>query len=488
MISLFLAFAVFRPPSAPGPIERDFEAYYAAGVTFDVGRDPYSRAIWATEREIPGVTATREEVLPFVGPAASLPVWAALGRLPYRLALAVWTAVLIIAYVIVIGCALRLARAPRDPLVYAIVAATAFAAAPMLSDFALGQSALVAAAGIAVACLAYRRRSPVVAFVATLVAGSFQPNLAPALVARMRSRWDLAVAGTAGLAFGAIGLMSAGGVQGIVMYARRLRAHGEAERFVTIQHTPAAIAYSFGFAPPVAVAIGGAVAILAIVWSIALIRRERLTPTTATLLCCAALPLAIPFFHEHDFVLVVLPILVLALRARGRARAATAVAAVLILVDWFGLAQRHAAQGQILALGAAVAFGVLGLAGDDRRPRWDMAGIVSLAILAAIAVPLGRSHPAPIWPDTLPARYTADPHADMAGVWADEQRAAGLGAVDPIWGILRAFPLAGCVLLGYALIADARDGKRGLSRTASGRANQPLVANLVAVSPARIQS
>ncbi len=470
-LGLLLAFTLFRPAATGGPIERDFEAYYAAGATLDAGGDPYSRAIWTAEARTPGVQSKRTELLPFVGPPATLPFWALLAHAPYPFALALWTLILLCAYLVVLVCALWLTGVPRDPLTCAGAAGVALAAAPMLSDLALGQAALISAAAVAAALVAYRARWLPGAFVATLLAAA-QPNLALALVGRMRSTWDTGVAVLAGLAFAGLALAAGGGLAGAFGYIRRLRAHGDAERFVTIQHTPAAIAFALHATPPIAAAVGIAVAVVAIAATVGVILGERLDATTATLVCCATLPLAAPFFHEHDFVLEVLPVLVLGLRARGRARSLAAAAGVLILVDWFGLAQRHAAQGQILALGFTVAAGFIGLGGMRPRGASQLSGILLLALLAALAAPLGHAHPAPTWPDALPDFYQANPAADASGVWADEQRAAGLNAVDPVWGALRSLPLIGCALLAAALVADARDRRR------RGRPPETLLAGL----------
>ena len=64
-----------RPVGTPGPLLRDFEAYYAAGATWALGGDPYGREVWRVERRVPGVDASHEELLPFVGPPFSLPLW-----------------------------------------------------------------------------------------------------------------------------------------------------------------------------------------------------------------------------------------------------------------------------------------------------------------------------------------------------------------------------------------------------------------------------
>jgi hypothetical protein len=463
---LGLAFTVFRPPSTPGPLERDFEAYYAAGATALSGGDPYGRDVWDAERRVPGVDTRHAELLPFVGPAAFLPFWSLLARLPYSVALVVWSALLLAAMLTIVGVALRLARVPRDPWRYGLAIATAIASAPAIGALALGQAALVAAGGVAAAIAAYGARWAAAAAGATLLA-ALQPNLALVLAARLRSRWDVAIAGGAAAAFACLGLAAGGGAAGFAAYLHRLGAHAAAERFVIIQHTPASVAYSLGVPAMAAAAIGAAVAFTAVAAAVLAIVRERLDATTATLVACALLPLAMPFFHEPDFVLELLPVLVLSLRAQGRARELAAVATVFVLVDWFGLAQRHA-PGQILCLGFAVAFGFIGLrppaAAISRFGRADLTGLLALALLAVAATGPAAAHPAPTWPDRLPAHYAAPPAADASGVWGDEQRAAGLRARDPVWGLLRAIPLAGCALLAAALIADRRRERRAQPR------------------------
>jgi glycosyl transferase family 87 len=445
---------VLRPPPTQGPYGRDFEAYYAAGATWNAGGDPWSRAVWATERTIGGVDPSRDELLPYVGPAAALPLFGALARLPHPVAIRLWTGLLIVALVALVIASLALAR---QPVRYVFFAALAFAgiAGPMTSALALGQTALISAAAIACALVAYERRSLFSGVTATLVA-ALQPNLALALVARMRDRtaWTCALAGAA--AFAALTLACGGGIAGLAAYVHRLGEHGRAEAVVAIQHTPAAVAWSLGASPSSATSLGSAIALATIAAVVLATIRLRLNALDGTLLAIAALPLAIPFFHEHDFVVELIPLLVLAVRARGLARAWTGVAAVLILVDWFGLAQRAAADGQILAEGVAIAFAFVALRPTSRASRTDVAAFATLALTACVAVPLAHAVPAPTWPDGLPVGYRAPASADASGVWADEQRAAGLTAREPAWGALRALPLAGCVVLGIAVVLSSR--------------------------------
>jgi hypothetical protein len=356
------------------------------------------------------------------------------------------------------------------------------ASAPVLGALALGQAALVAAGAIALTLVAYRARSTVGAIGATLLA-ALQPNLTLALAARLRSRWDVAVTAAALGLFAGLTLIAGGGIAGFEAYLARLREHSGAERDIAIQHTPAAIAYSLGLSPPAATTLGLVIALIAVAATIAIIRRERLDPVTATLVASALLPLSVPFFHEQDFALDVLPIMILALRARGIARSLGAIAALCVLVDWFGLAQRHGAAGQILCLGCAVTFAFTGLADTARDARRSsFTGLAALALLAAVAAPLALRHPAPTWPDMLPPHFHAAPALDASAVWGAEQRAAGLADHDTVWGLLRAIPLAGCVVLAAALVLDARQRRCRVPPLSIGDPTVAAIADFAASS------
>jgi len=447
-----LAF-VLHPPPTPGPSERDFEAYYAAGRTWDDGNDPYSRLVWRTERLIDGVVATRDEVLPFVGPPPVLSLFGALAHVPQPLAERLWGGVLAAALAALVLASFFLARAPRDPVVLVAAFGLATLCGPGLSDLALGQIALVSMAGIALALIALNmsRRATIPA-AAALLLGAVQPNLVLALVARMRSRRDLGIAFGSAIAFFAIGFACLG-PSAWSDYLARLALHGAAEGMILIQHTPAAIAYGFGAARPLARAIGFAVAAIAAITAVLAIVRARLAPLDATLVALGALPLAVPFFHEHDFVVLILPAIVLAVRARGVLLGLAACASVLGLVDWLGFAQRlpQEPQNALLALAIALLFAIV--AGMRRAA---FAGPLALVVLLAIFIPLARAHPAPTWPDTLAMNFHVAPDLDASAAWGAEQRAAGLERRDPVWAALRALPLAGSALFAYVAFATAR--------------------------------
>ncbi|HEY0614529.1 MAG TPA: glycosyltransferase 87 family protein [Candidatus Elarobacter sp.] len=454
-----LALTLFRPAPTTGPFARDFEAYYAAGATWNAGGDPWSRAVWRVERTIPGVDASRDELLPYVGPAAALPLFGALARLPHRTAVALWTMLLAIAYAAIVAAAATLCGVRRRTALLG-GALLAIASGPGTSAIALGQAALLAAAGIAWALVAYERGALAGGALATLVAG-IQPNLAIVLLARVRDRTALLGAALAAPAFAALTWWAGGGPGGFAAYLHRLGEHGRAEGFDAIQHTPAAIAWAFGAPAATATAAGAACALAAVAATAVAIARARLGARDGTLLAIAALPTAVPFFHEHDFVVELLPLTVLALSAAGRARALGGIAAVLICVDWLGIAQRPPAATQIVLLGFAVACAYALLATTPRMTRADAVPFAALAAAAALAVPLARAHPAPTWPDALPSGFRAPALADASAVWAAEQRAAGLEKRDPAWATLRALPLAGCVVLGVGLVLTLRRPQRG---------------------------
>lgn len=447
MLALVLAFTVLLPPRSPGPFARDLEAYYGAGATWNAGGDPWSREIWQVQQHIPGVIAGRDELLPFVGPAPMLPLASLLARGPYVEAAVVWTALLGLALVILVAASLGLC-APAGRGAVGAAGLFAFAAGPTLSDFSLGQIALVSAAGVAGALYAFRRKSPW-AIAGTFVA-ALQPNLALPLVAALTRPRNLAWIVAAAAAFMALTLALGGGVDGLLGYLRLLSRHADAERFVSIQHTVPVIVASLGVARPTALRVGLAIALIVAATAIAglVIRRDR--PVIAAAIAIALLPLAVPFFHEHDFVIEIIPAVVLVAVRDPRVRTPAAIGATLALVDWFGLAQRQPAQPQILALGVAVAcaLGAYG-ARNALRPR-DLLPLAVFLVLIAIAIPVARAWPAPVWPDALSATFHASPGADASTVWAEEQIACGLDRDVLGWGALRALPLAGCALLAFA--------------------------------------
>lgn len=421
-------------------------------MVWNAGGDPYTRDVWPVERTIPGVDASHDEMLPYVGPAAALPLWSLFARLPFRAARIVWEAMLVVAVVAIVAGSLLVAggRHTRARIVVALVLAAT--CGPVVSGFTLGQAALVGAAATILGFAALERR-PAWAIPAALVA-AIQPNLALSLAVRLLDRRAVIALALAAGIFLALTLAIGGGVHGFLAYLRLLRVHGAAERYITIQHTVPALAASFGASHPLASAIGGAASLVALAAVVAAAIRLRRQPALAACVAIALLPIAVPFFHEHDFSIDLLPAIVLFTRGDARVRALAGIATVMTLVDWFGFAQRPQATVQIACLVVCVAAAAAILASrDDRASRGEaiarFAPLVAAAVLAAGCIPLAHAFAAPTWPETL-GPYHAPPGADISTIWGEEGRRSGLAAIVPAWSVLRAIPLLGCVLFAYA--------------------------------------
>jgi hypothetical protein len=144
---------------------------------------------------------------------------------------------------------------------------------------------------------------------------------------------------------------------------------------------------------------------------------------------------------------------------------AAGVAAVCIFVDWLDVVQRPHAAAQIVALAFAVACAFAALPNRSLRAASPWPALGASAVLTLTLVPLALAFPGSAWPDALGAFHAAA-NLDASAVWAAEQQRSGLGAFVPAWGIVRAVPLLGCLILavaGYAAATTMRE-----PRTANG--------------------
>lgn len=447
--AVLVALAFERPHPTPGPPARDFEAYYAAGVLWLHGASPYGTQIWNVEKTLDGVSAQRYEVLPYVGPPALLPLFGAFARLSFANATAVWRMLLAASIAAIVLLTLRLARLPLSPLHVLAGSVAALGFGPITSALALGQIALPAFVFAALAV--YRKPAAVLAWA--------QPNVALALLALCKRRKD-ALALAAALAVFLLACLAVAGPAGMAGYAHLLREHGAAERFSAIQITPAAIAYGFGAPESVAIATGLLVAAAACaVWLLLMTRIED----AAARFCatCALLPLAMPFFHEHDLLVTFAAAVFFTLRASSRAWPIAATGALLCATDWLGLAQRPDGAVQTLLLVGACGAALAALRADI-RPRMVAAPIAVLAIVAGAAW-IGHLHPAPVWPDAMAALPRNAASLDISAAWHAQQAATGLFARNAFWALLRCGSLLGCALLTYAAAISSRSPARSKS-------------------------
>jgi len=443
-LALIFALAGTHHTQSQGPPLRDFEAYYAAGQTWHDNGDPYGRDVWRTERLISGVVATRDELLPFVGPPFGLPLWATLARLPFRGASIVWAIVLGISFATLTLGSLALAAGhftwPR--VLATVLFGVAFA--PLTGGIALGQVALVSCAAIVAMPGLLRPRGTLGAAGAAIVA-ALQPNLALALAARAsdtRARIAFVVAAVIAALGSALAL---GGPDGLARYAAVLREHGAAERFIAIQTAPGAVAYALGASAATASTFALALAAFVIVLLGVQCWRGRYPPDARLMLACAAIPLTLPFAHAHDYAIAFLPAIVLVVRARGVLWVWAACAALALGIDWLGLAQRPHDIAAPLTLAIAGACALAALAPGKLAPYHAIPfGLVALVALASRMV---AQHTLPVWPDALPSDFHVAAKLPAAVVWAAEQAASGIAVRDQMWGALRAVGLIACAIL-----------------------------------------
>ncbi len=353
-----IACAIFfaRPVATPGPMLRDFEAYWSAGATWNSGHNPYGRAIWSTERTIKGVTPSRDELLPFVGPPSTLTLWCLFARLPYDRAAAIWIGVLLTALLAMIAATLRGSVPPVKFSAFPAALALAIGFGPLTSDLALGQLALPAFAGAALVVVA---RSQWLGAAAACLAFA-QPNASAGLSSQLGRNRATAAILVGLLATYALGTVAAGWSWPIA-YAKVLAAHAGAERLSAIQITPAAIAYGFGASPFAAAWLGLAGAAVAV--AAAVLIATRIREAFARFAAFSALvPFVAGFVHEHDLLVAYAPAAWCALRTRGTTRALALAGTLLVAVDWLGLAQRPTGvvQSALLALAALLAFSRIG--------------------------------------------------------------------------------------------------------------------------------
>jgi Glycosyltransferase family 87 len=442
---ILAALTVARPASAWGPLLRDFEAYWGAGRTYDAHEDPYGRAIWKAERLVPEVDTGHEEVLPFIGPPATLALWSLLARLPYASASIVWWIVLASALAGLVAIGLRAAGSRVTPFTFFAGLALAMGFGPLTSDLALGQIALIAFLG-AIFVASDSEERILLQALASFVA-FFQPNVAVGLVAQLgRNRTTLAIAAGALLAYlaGALALRW----DWPITYLRLVRSHQIGERFSAIQLTPAAIAYGFHASAAMATVVAAIVAVAAVfgavfIWRAVADRFARFAAFSALA------PFVATFFHQHDLLGAYPAAIWCALRTRGAIRVVALLGTILVAVDWLGLAQRPnaIAQSALLAGAAIAAFVAFG---EHVEVRGLAFAVAAIAVLFGGATSIALAHAVPVWPYHLGA-FAPPASWPIATVWQQEQQRNGLQAPVPTWSALRVLSLSGCALLALAI-------------------------------------
>ncbi len=473
IIAFAIGYLVWLPFRPVGAWMTDFSAYYAAGRYWSHGGDPYSGGIWNVEKTLPGVDPTHREMLPFVGPPLSLPLWAALGALPYGVAAWIWGIFLLACAVAIIVIPVRLARRRiRGPTAVSLLL-LALAAGPIVIGLSVGQAALPAAAAVDLTIVFAATRRWVLMGVATAVAVMLKPNDALAIGGAVRELGALLAVVASGLVSAAANLPLGGGIHGAIAYLNVLVHQSASERFFAYQMSTTSIAYGLGMDAHHAEVIGTCISIAAIAAVVAVIRFTCPSAIDSAAIACAAFPFVVPFEHEPDLVIVLLPALLVVFRAHGWRWALGATGTVLLCMDPFALAQGR--LGLLFTVVTSVVACMQLAALAPQRMRW--ARLVPMAVIPLVLVVgfFAPPQPLPMWPATLPAHVALASNATASAEWHGEIAASGLETQRPWEALVRLLTLCGCACIGIALVR-----KRG-------HAVQPVTLPVLATrAPARL--
>jgi hypothetical protein len=467
LLVLYGCVYLVRQPMRPeGPPLTDFAAYVAAGRAWLHGIDPYGTGIWIAERTLPGFDPARFELLPYVGPPAGLPLWAALSALPYPFAALVWGAFVTASAFAFLVLAARLADRRLTPAVLGSLGLIGVAAAPIVTGIVAGQTALPAAAAVGAAIWCARQRRWVAFGAAAVAAACLKPNDALAIAACARAAAAVVALAAAAVTTIAVNVPFVHGFHGAFAYLHILASQTDAERDFIYQFTPASIAYAFGAPLHAATIAGSVLAVVLCIGIVAAMRATRADLVDGAAIGCAFIPFMLPYVHEHDFTIALLPALFVVLRGRGAAWIAGSVSLVVLASNPLALAHGWSGLAFTAVMGAVLALQLAALAPRACR-RYRYAPLLAIPILAAVTFGISPQR-IDQWPDALPARYPVAGAASASAVWRAEIVASGLTERRPWTAVLRLVTLLGCAGIGFAMlrVAAVRAAERARELTA----------------------
>jgi hypothetical protein len=462
-----LAYIAWLASNSLGPPMADFADYYAAGQTWSHGGDPYGVGIWNIEQTLPGFDSSRIELLPFVGPPLSLPLWAAFGALPFAGAAIAWGVVLVASAVAIMVLPARLAEYRIRPGDIPSLLLLVVSSGPIVTGISAGQAALPAVAAVIVVVWCAARRRWILMAAAAIVAGLLKPNDALVIVATLREAVALCVAAGSAIVSGLANLQIAHGLHRLIAYLGVIANQGEAERTFTNQLAPTSIAYGFGMTRQAAGEFGTVLSVLAAGTVVAAVRATRADLTDGAAISCAMLPFVLPYEHVPDMAVVLLPALLVVFRARGRTWALGATGTVLLFINPFALTQGWPGTTFAVTMAAVAALQLAALAPPVCKPvRFVPLAIAPLVLVLGLFAPAERL---PIWPGEPGPRVVVTPGASPSAIWNAELVALQLDTQRPWVSLVRLLTLAGCACIGIAMVRTAVER----SAHSASRAEEP---------------
>ena len=386
----------------PSAFGYDFVAFYCGASVAVAGADPYHTEPLRTCEHRVGRQFRPDSrlVVPAPLPGYALAFVAPLTRLPYPLALALWSALLLASYVV---CVVTLAR--LSGLSQPLVAAATLLSLGVVSLF-LGQLVPIALAALCLAARAIERERPYVA-TAWCALAMLEPHLAlPAIaalfLARPATRVPLALALCV---LAAVSLALLGPAVNLEYLTRVLHAQVGSEIARADQLSPVALAYRFGLNENAAVTLGGVTyalaAALGVLLGIIAVRRSGALAALVLVPPAIAL-LGAPYVHVQHLAFALPAALFLLGRTEWKTPALLAV--FLLTIPWV---VPYDATPLVPFAALVVAFLACGLLKLSPL-RGAALGLVVAAIVFAIGASLAPHVPPP------PSAYAGVADGDLA--------------------------------------------------------------------------
>jgi len=424
-----VALFALRPETRPSALMRDFNAFYCAGAALDRAADPYRseplgscerapRATWLN-RGIPNLAA------PAPLPPYALAPFRALARLPYAVAVIVWSVVLVLSFGLTVASMRRLTNLPIGVIAGAFLLGDGYAA------WTLGQVAPIAVAALALAGYFVASGRPNAA-AAAVACATIEPHVAlPAALALFlwcpRARLGL---GAAAVALGGLSLWTGGWDLNLEYVRQVLPAHALSELISSRQLSLSSVLHRVGASDAAAIRAGEisyAVMLAISLWAAPIAARRLSSPALLVALPVALTLVGGPFGHVVQ-IAAALPCALLLYVALPSARAILTLAIVALAIPWV----QFSSLGAILPIAAAGVAALLVFTLLSRRlPSAALAAIVVFGIFEAISALVTQRVPDAA--QRLAAAY--DPHALAQTSWT-----LYVGIVGP-WN-LAAFDLA----------------------------------------------
>ena len=440
-VCIALAFFALRPHEAPANAARDFGVYYEAGRAFLEHRDAYAPTALG---------------MPFVSMPQTLPLFALFALPPYETSVALWDALLALAYGALVFCLRRLMSLSLEQTAYTAILLLAFV--PLTSNFALGQSALP---GYAAAMMSLTLTIAPIASAVSIAFTTLQPSAGLGVLALAGFARGRAILVGAALLIYCVGAVVNGPLW-FVHFAHVAFAAMASEKTDVIQYTPFSILHGFGMPPVLARVVAWCLAAIAVIAAlVGCLRVARTTLQRFAIIGCATVFFA-TFFHEHNFIVLVAPI-VFCLSIGRRAIAPLAiVGSTLVSVHWLNFAQRpqEAAQDVALAIAFVCACGALA----KLPTRTFLSAAIPTVAIVVLGAWVGAHHPVPSWIGADALHLSANSANDL---WEKEQLQAGFLEPNAAAALLRSLALIGSAMLLYLTlnidvheIVERRDGVR----------------------------